>query len=139
MCHFSVEIMSDGFLILFNYNIAFLNRNFEEEHLMTWLDDNNYIIGIICVLYIFGVFVLHRWMKNKPPIELNPSVLPTWNVQFSILSFFSDLCRKRSELCGSWAGLIPSVTLILATTWDYGVTCIFCLSFYGLKMWCFSS
>ena len=68
------------------YNMAFLNRNFDEELIITWLDDNNYILGIICFLYIIGVIVLCRWMKNKPPTEINPSVLPTWNALFGILN-----------------------------------------------------
>ena len=63
-----------------------LERNFDEKHFVTWLNDNIYILWITCVLYTIGVFVLHRWMKNKPPIEFNPSVLPTWNVLFGILN-----------------------------------------------------
>ena len=63
-----------------------LEMNFDEKHFVTWLHDNIYILWITCVLYTIGVFVLHRWMKNKPPIEFNPSVLPTWNVLLGILN-----------------------------------------------------
>ena len=83
---------------------VFLTGNFDEERMITWLDDNNYIIGIICVLYIIGVFVLHRWMKNKPPIKFNPSVLPTWNVLFGILNLVMFLALA-SETLGSMGNL----------------------------------
>ena len=63
-----------------------LEMNFDEKHFVTWLHDNIYILWITCVLYTIGVFVLHRTMKNKPPIEFNPSVLPTWNVLLGILN-----------------------------------------------------
>ena len=83
---------------------VFLTGNFDEERMITWFDDNNYIIWIICVLYIIGVFVLHRWMKNKPPIKFNPSVLPTWNVLFGILNLVMFLALA-SETLGSMGNL----------------------------------
>ena len=92
--------------------MTILNRNFDEkEHLIAWLEDNNYIIGIICVLYIIGVSVLHRWMKNKPPIEFKPSVLPTWNVLFGILNLII------------FVGFVPET---LGTVWNLGWTYSIC-------------
>ena len=77
-----------------------LGKEFDEKHFVTWLHDNIYILWITCVLYTIGVFVLHRCMKNKPPIEFNPSVLPTWNALFGILNLviFLKVAPGRIEV-----------------------------------------
>ena len=50
-------------------------------------------------------------MKNKPPIELKPSVLPTWNVLFGILNLIIFL------------GFVPET---LGSMWNLGWTYSIC-------------
>ena len=74
-----------------------LQKDFDEELLISWMRRHYYIPCISCVLYTVVVFGLHRWMRNKPPVEFGSYVLPTWNALFAItnLVVFTKVAPTR--------------------------------------------
>ena len=57
-----------------------------EENFLTWLHEHLHWIWIILFIYIITVYALHRWMRNKPPVKMNPIVLSTYNFLFGTVN-----------------------------------------------------
>ena len=81
-------------------NFVAIEKNFQEELLILWMHKHYYFPWISCALYTFTVLLIHRWMKNKLPMEFGAWVLPTWNAlfAFSNLVVFMKLAPTRFNI-----------------------------------------
>ena len=61
-----------------------LEKNFDEELFILWMQKHHYIPWISCTLYTLAVLATHRWIRNKLPVEFGTLVLPIWNALFAL-------------------------------------------------------
>ena len=84
-----------------NFNMFMsLEKNFDEDIFILWMQKHYYIPWISCILYTLAVLATHRWMRNKPPAVFGTMVLPTWNTLFSLcnLIIFTKVAPTRLDV-----------------------------------------
>ena len=77
-----------------------LEKNFDEELFILWMQKHHYIPWISCTLYTLAVLATHRWIRNKLPVEFGTLVLPIWNALFALcnLIIFMKVAPTRLNI-----------------------------------------
>ena len=79
-----------------------LENKFDEALFILWIRKNPYAPWIICALYTAVVLGTHKWMRNRPPVQFGPYVLPTWNALFAITNLLVFVKVAPARLSVLW-------------------------------------
>ena len=95
MLNISVSSSSslDSPSIHFEYEHWFVSayeRNFDYYSKRQWLKEHLYIPYVIAIMYLMGIYLGQRWMKNRQAYHLKKPLI-TWNVALSIFSIIGSL------------------------------------------------